>query len=216
MSQRRSIEVRDLVVRYGTVAAVRGVTLQRRRRRAPHAARALGLRQDDHAAGDRRARAADVGRDPDRRRPVFSSSPRVNVPAERRGPLDGLPVLRDLAAHDACSTTWPTACACASGRRPRSQTRVREALDLVQLGDLGAPQRVEAVGRPAAARGAGPRLRVLALRAPLRRAAVEPRRQAARRDARRAQGAAAPARTSPRCTSPTTSRRRWPSPTASW
>ena len=36
--------------------------------------------------------------------------------------------------------------------------RVRDALDLVQLGDLGGAQRLEAVGRPAAARRARPRV----------------------------------------------------------
>ncbi|MEJ0070580.1 MAG: ABC transporter ATP-binding protein [Pseudomonadota bacterium] len=51
-------------------------------------------------------------------------------------------------------------------------------------------------------------------RAAVRRAAVQPRRQAARRDAGRAARAAAAAPTSPRSTSPTTRRRRWRSPTA--
>ena len=68
MSQ-ASIEVRDLVVRYGAVTAVRGVSFTVARRRAPHAARPVGLRQDHHAPRDRGAGAADVGRDPDRRQP---------------------------------------------------------------------------------------------------------------------------------------------------
>ena len=70
-----SIEVRDLVVRYGDGRRGPRRDVHRRRRRAPHAARPLGVRQDDHAARHRRAGAADVGRDPHRRQ-RRSSRPR--------------------------------------------------------------------------------------------------------------------------------------------
>ena len=95
-----SIEVRDLVVRYGAVVAVRGVTLRRRRGRAPDPARPLGLRQDDDAAGDRRARAAGVGRDPDRRQPGLLVRRAGERPRRAPRAVDGLPVVRHLAAHE--------------------------------------------------------------------------------------------------------------------
>src|SRR4030095_7971318 len=81
-------------------------------------------------------------------------------------------------------------------KRPEAEvvTRVREALDLVQLGELGA-RSASKLSRGQAAAGAPPRrLCVPALVLFFRRAAVEPRRQAARRDARGAEGAPAPAR----------------------
>ena len=62
--------------------------------------------------------------------------------------------------------------------------------------------------RPAPARRDGPRDRAPAEGVSVRRAAVEPRRQAAHRDARRNPQAAAPAQRPPRSTSPTTSSRR--------
>ena len=64
------------------------------------------------------------------------------------------------------------------------------------------------VRRPAPARGDGPRHRAAAKGVSVRRAAVEPRRQAAHRHAGRNPQTAAPARPRPRSTSPTTSSRR--------
>jgi ABC-type Fe3+/spermidine/putrescine transport system ATPase subunit len=51
--------------------------------------------------------------------------------------------------------------------------KVRHALDLVKMGAYAQPQRLAALGRPAAARGCRARLRVLAESAAVRRAAVE-------------------------------------------
>ena len=64
------------------------------------------------------------------------------------------------------------------------------------------------VRRPAPARGDGPRHRAAAEGVSVRRAAVEPRRQAAHRHAGRNPQIAAPALARPRSTSPTTSSRR--------
>ena len=84
-----------------------------------------------------------------------------------------------------------------AGSRPHSRTR-RHAR----------PQAAATVRRPAPARRDGPRHRAAAEGVPVRRTAVEPRRQAAHRDARRNPQTAAPAEARRRSTSPTTSSRR--------
>ena len=84
-------------------------------------------------------------------------------------------------------------------RRGRAHARARA--------DAGA-QAAAALRRPAPARRHGPRHRAPAEGVPVRRAAVQPRRQAAHRDARRDPQTAAPARRPRRSTSPTTSWRR--------
>ncbi len=71
-----------------------------------------------------------------------------------------------------------------------------------------APLPAPALGRPAPARRHGPRDRARPAGVPVRRAAVQPRRQAARADALRDQGAApAPARSRPSTSRTTRSRR---------
>ena len=69
--------------------------------------------------------------------------------------------------------------------RPRCARGVDEILDVVQLRAAEGPLSGRAVGRPAAARGAGARHRGRARGAAARRAAVQPRRQPARGDALR-------------------------------
>ena len=61
--------------------------------------------------------------------------------------------------------------------------RVDKAAGILQLGTVPRAQAARAVGRPAPARGDGPRHRAPAAGVPVRRAAVQPRRQAARADA---------------------------------
>jgi ABC-type Fe3+/spermidine/putrescine transport system ATPase subunit len=133
---RASIEVRDLVGRYGGVVAVRGVTFtvgagEHLTLLGPSGCgktttlRAIaGLEKP--AAGEIRIGGT----------PVFSSSPNVNVPAERRG----------LSMVFQSYAIWPHMSVfdnVAYGLRVRKQpeaevaTRVREALELVQLGELG-------------------------------------------------------------------------------
>ena len=71
------------------------------RGRAVHAARAVGLRQDDDLRSIAGARDARRGRD--HRRPAACSSRptrSTRVPRERARARDGLPVVRDLAAHE--------------------------------------------------------------------------------------------------------------------
>ena len=72
--------------------------------------------------------------------------------------------------------------------------RVQEAARILAIEPFLERKPRAALGRPAPARRHGPRHRAQAAGVPVRRAAVEPRRQAARADARRDQAAAARAR----------------------
>jgi ABC-type Fe3+/spermidine/putrescine transport system ATPase subunit len=134
---RASIDVRDLVVLYGGVVAVQGVSF------AVGAGEHLTL-LGPSGCGKTTTLRAIAGLE----RPtsgtisiggatVFSSSPSVNVPAERRG----------LSMVFQSYAIWPHMSVfdnVAYGLRVRKcaeaevATRVREALELVQLGDLGA------------------------------------------------------------------------------
>ena len=134
-----SIEVRDLVVRYGDGrGGARRDASRVARRRAPHAARALRAAArrprcgpSPGWSGRRRARSASAAA------PVFSSSPSVNIPAERRGLSM---VFQSYAIWPHMSVFDNVAYGLRVRKRPEAEvaTRVREALDLVQLGDLGA------------------------------------------------------------------------------
>ncbi len=64
--------------------------------------------------------------------------------------------------------------------KPEIDSRVREAARILEIGPMLAAQAEAAVRRPAPARRHGPRHRAPAQGLPVRRAAVEPRRQAAR------------------------------------
>ena len=136
MSQ-ASIEVRDLVVRYGAVLAVRGVTFtvgagEHVTLLGPSGCgktttlRAIaGLERP--ASGEIRIAGS----------PVFSTSPGVNVPAERRGLSM---VFQSYAIWPHMSVFDNVAYGLRVRRRPEAEVaaRVREALELVQLGELGA------------------------------------------------------------------------------
>ena len=106
----------------------------------------------------------------------------------------GLPVLRDLAAHDRLRQRRLPA-AGAQARRPALQGGDRRARRAGARHDgalpAGRPPGHQALRRPAAAPRAGPRAGHPAAAAAARRAAVQPRRQAARVAALRAQAAAA-------------------------
>ena len=153
------------------------------RRRAAGAARVLGLRQDDRAAAGGRPRGRDRGRRLHRRPRGQRSRPQ----GPRRG--HGLPELRPLPALDGGK----------EHRVPAAPTRRREgrAADEgaarrrdARPGHAARPQAEPALGRPAPTGRAGPGHRARAARLPDGRAAVEPRRGAARADARRDRGAA--------------------------
>jgi ABC-type Fe3+/spermidine/putrescine transport system ATPase subunit len=131
-----AIEVRDLVVRYGSVIAVRGVTF------AVGAGEHLTL-LGPSGCGKTTTLRAIAGLE----RPasgeiriggssVFSSSPTVNIPAERRGLSM---VFQSYAIWPHMSVFDNVAYGLRVRKRPEAEvrTRVREALDLVQLSDLG-------------------------------------------------------------------------------
>ena len=111
---------------------------------------------------------------------------RVNDTAAREARhRDGVPVLRALSAHDACTTTWRSASSSRARRRPTIDA-AREAGGEDPAHRAPARSQAEAaVGRPAPARRDRPRHRAQAEGVPVRRAALQPRRRAAREDAPR-------------------------------
>ena len=170
---------------FDDVVAVDDLTPRGRRRGVPRAARAVGLREVDRAADDRRARGADRGHDRDRR--PRRQRRRGQGPRRR----DGVPELRAVPAHDgAPEHRVPAAVAQGPGGRARRSSSPRRPSSL-GLDDLPRPQARAALGRSAAAGRARAGDRAPAAGVPDGRAAVEPRRQAARADARRAHRAAA-------------------------
>jgi ABC-type Fe3+/spermidine/putrescine transport system ATPase subunit len=135
--RRASIEVRDLVVRYGAVSAVRGVTFD------VGAGEHLTLLGPSGCGKTTTLRAiAGLERPTSGEiriggHPVFSSSTRVNVPAERRGLSM---VFQSYAIWPHMSVFDNVAYGLRVRKRPETEvaTRVNDALDLVQLRDLGA------------------------------------------------------------------------------
>ena len=125
-----------------------------RRRRVLLAARPVGLRQDDDAAADRRVRAADVGRDPARRR-----RHRAHAAAQAAG-QHGVPELRAVPAPHVEDNV-------AYGLRRQHGSRKAEiasggsatAIDAGAARRARAAQARAALGRPAAARRARARAR---------------------------------------------------------
>ncbi len=149
-----------------------------RRRRVRRLRRAVGVREDDGAADDRRARADHRRHRRDRRRG------RQHAAAEGPGRGDGLPELRPLPAHVGLRQHGLRA-EDARGREGRDRaTRHRRSEEARAL--RGAEEETaDALGRPAPARRDGARDRARAAGVPDGRALVEPRREATRRDARR-------------------------------
>ena len=163
----------------GASKAVNELTLDIAGRRVPGAGRPVGLRQVDGAAHDRRSRGDHRRRRLDRRRVRQRRAP--EGPRHR----DGVPELRALSAHDGVRQHRLPAADREAARRPRSRERVLEAARILELENLSEAPARPALGRPAPARRDGPRHRAQAGRLLDGRAALQPRRQAARADARR-------------------------------
>ena len=157
----------------------RATCASRRARRVRHAARSIGLRQDDDAADDRRLRdsptrvasasATTTSRDC-RSTSATSASCSRTTPCFRTCP---------------CSRTSPMDCRCAGSRATDVTASVGEVLALVGLAGYEQQFSSAAFRRRAAERRAGARDRHQAARAAVRRAVVQPRRETARADAQR-------------------------------
>ena len=106
----------------------------------------------------------------------------------------GVPELRAVPASHGASATSPSRSRCATSASAEIERRVAEALGLVELDGLRQAPAAPALGRPAAARGAGPRHRLQPAPAAARRAVRRARPQAARDHAARGAPPAAPAR----------------------
>ena len=200
-----AISLRNVVKRYGVGAEGQSGHPWRerrdRRRRIRRHRRALGLRQVDAAAHGRRARGDHRRRDRDRRP---RRQRRRAVGARHR---DGVPELRALPAHERVRQHGLRA-EDREGADRRDQAPRRQGGEDPRDRPLPRAQAARALGRPAPARRDGPRDRAPAGGVPVRRAALEPRRQAARADAARDPEAAPRARTSRRSSSRTTRSRR--------
>ena len=184
-----TVDLKDVRKIYaGGVEAVKGVIDRHSRRRALRAGRPVGLRQVHAAAHDRRAG------DDHRRHRVDRRQGGQRDRADRARHRHGVPELRALSAYEGLRQHGlrPAQPRHAEGRdRPARRGRRRKTLELGALLDR---QPARAVRRPAPARRHGPRHRAQPEGVPVRRAALQPRRQAARPDAGRDQEPAARAR----------------------
>ena len=198
-----SIDIRNVRKSFGTVPVLHGRRPRDRGRRVRRAGRPLRLRQVHAAAHDRRARGGHRRRDPHRRHAwsttcapkdrdiamVFQSYalyPHMNVADNMSYSLR----LSEAAEGDDRR----------GGRQRRRQARPRQPLleRRPQALSGGQRQRV-AMGRAIVRAAQG---------LPVRRAALQPRRPAARADARRDQASCTASSAPPRSTSPTTRSRR--------
>ena len=156
--------------------AVDDFNLDDRRRRVHHPGRPVGLREVDHAEhggrpGGHHRRQADHRRQ--RRQRQGAQGPRHR---------DGVPVLRALPAHDRRREHGLPAQARRGGQGHHPEEGQRGGRD-AGADPAPRPQAVQPVRRPAPARRDGTGHRAPAQGVPDGRAAVQPRRQAARADA---------------------------------
>ena len=188
--------------RFGAARNSQGHRPDARQGRLSRAGRSVRLRQVDAAQHDRRPRIDQLRRNPHRRPRDQRPAP---VQARHR---DGVPVLRALSR----TCRWRENMAFGMEMRgvPKAERdkAVAAVAKTLQIEQLLEPPPEPALRRPAPARRHGPRAGASAARLPVRRAAVEPRRQAARRHARRDQAASSGDRRRRSSMSPTTRSRR--------
>ena len=187
---------------FGAAEVLKDIDLRGRGRRVHRAGRPVGLRQVHPAGDDRRPRERQRRRDRDRR-------PR-GQPRATQGPQHrhGVPVLRALPDDDRAAEHHLRHGVPERAEAPSRTRRSSGSRQLLQIEPSARPQAVAAVGRPAPAGRDGPGAGARPRAVPVRRAAVQPRRQAAGRDAHRDQEAAPAPRHHGRSMSPTTRSRR--------
>ena len=169
----------NLHKRFGDFIAVRGRTLHHRGRRVLRAARALGLRQDDDAADDRRPGAAD--------RRARSCSDGEDVTFRARAQRDIAFVFQLFALYPHMNVRGNIAFPLRAEGMPRAEIRAR-----VERGRRGSCASSHLLDRPVGgsrrrrppARGARPRHRPPAQGVPDGRAAGHARRRVPRADVR--------------------------------
>ena len=196
-----SVSVRSVHKSFDDVAVIHGVSIDISDGEFLGSRRPVGLRQVDAAQDDRRPRGHQRRRDRDRRH----GGQRHGAEGPRR--RHGVSELRPLPAHDGAPEHGlqpaPTPGRQEHDPRTGGQRRPDPGADAAAQ-----PAAAPALGRRASAGGHGARHRARPAGVPLRRAALQPRRQAPRADADRDQGAAPAGSGPPRSTSPTTRSRR--------
>ena len=191
--------------------------LRGRAGRAVHPARPVGLRQDHDAALDRRPGAARLGRRSRSGGNVLFAAGRGEQARERAGqrarPGHGVPVLRDLAAHDGVRQRRASRCRCGrAAQRPGKREiaeRVDRVLETMELAAVRRPAR-----RPSSPAASSSGWRWPGRSSSSRRCCCSTSRcptwtpSCASRCASSSSGCSASS-ASPRSTSPTTRSRRW-------
>ena len=174
--------------------------------------RPFGLRQDDAPAHDRGPRGADVRRDP---ASAAESSSTTSLRAQRRIAM----VFQSYAlypAPDRLREHRLSAEGAGRSRRSERRTKAEWAAGLLGISAAPRPQAARALGRRAAARGAGARDRSRALALPLDEPLSNLDAKFARRHAEELKRLHREHRVPRRCTSRTTRSRRWRWATESW
>ena len=175
--------LRNVVKRFDNVEVVRNISLDIPDNEFVVLVGPSGCGKIDNAAHDRGARGNQ------RRRHLYRRRSRQRSAAERPRHRDGVPELRALPAHVGVREHVVRAEA-AQILQGRDQEARRPCGPHPRHHRASRPQAEGALRRPAPARGDGPRHRAQSEGVPVRRAAVEPRRQAARADAHRNQARA--------------------------
>ena len=170
------VEIRNVRKAFGATQVIHGVIDRHRRRRVRGPGRPVGLRQVDAAAHDRRAGEASPAA-----RSASATGVVNDVPPKER---DIAMVFQNYALYPHMTVRDNMA----------FSLKLREDADKADDRRAGRPRRRDprpdaaarplsapALGRPAPARRDGPRDRARPAGVPVRRAAVQPRRQAARR-----------------------------------
>ena len=162
---------------FGSVAVIQGVDLDDRGRLVRRLRRTVGLRQVHAAAPDRRARGRDRRPHPDRRRERRSTCRR-----RKRGLSM---VFQSYALYPHMSVRGNIGFGLKMAGLPRAEinTQGRGRGGDPEPDAVSRPQAARALRRPAPARRDRPRHRARAEGVPVRRAALQPRRGAARADA---------------------------------